>query len=109
MLRNMRLSTFVCQDDLKCIDELSKVFRIDKNPQTIGELLEYQKLVDERVNKLLNVCVCVNSLNDVNVALNKFKKVCTIIRKEVEIYVKQLEQSKKSLHELLNSVPQINL
>lgn len=109
MLRNICLGTFVSQEDLKCIDELSKVLRIDKSPQTIGELLEYQKLVDERVNKLLNVCVCVNSLNDVNVALNKFKKVCTIIRKEVEMYVNQLEQSKKSLHELLSSVPQINL
>ena len=109
MLRNMCLCTFVCQDDLKCIDELSKVLRIDKNPQTIGELLEYYKQVDERVNKLLNVCVCVNTINNVNVSLNKFKKLCSTISKEVDIYMKQLEQSKKSLHELLSSVPQINL
>lgn len=104
MLRNICLGTFVCQDDLKCIDELSKVLRIEKNPQTIGDLLEYYKQVDKRVNELLSVCVCVNTINDVNVALNKFKKLCSTLSKEVEIYVKQLEQSKKSLHELLNSV-----
>lgn len=109
MLRNMCLGTFVCQDDLKCIDELSEVLRIEKNPQTIGDLLEYYKQVDKRVNELLSVCVCVNTINDVNVTLNKFKKLCSTLSKEVEIYVKQLEQSKKSLHELLNSVPQINM
>ena len=109
MLRNICLGKFVSQEDLKCIDELSQVLRIENSPQTIGELLEYQKQVDKRVHDLLNVCVSVNAITEVNVVLNKFKKVCTLIRKEVEVYVNQLEQSKKSLHELLNSVPQINL
>jgi hypothetical protein len=109
MLRNMYLCTFVCQDDLKCIDELSNVLRIGANPQTIGDLLEYHKQVDNRVNELLSVCVCVDTINEVNVALTKFKELCSTLSKEVEIYVKQLEQSKKSLYELLNSVPQINL
>ena len=109
MLRNMNLGTFVSQEDFKCIGELSQVLRIEKNPQTIGELLEYQKLVDERVNKLVSVCVCVDSLNNVNVVLNKFKKLCATIKHEVEAYVKQLEQTKQSLRELLDSVPRTNL
>jgi hypothetical protein len=109
MLRNMQLMTFLCQDELKCFGGLSRILKIEKEPLTVGEFVEYQKRVDESVNAVLTNCISLNKVNELRVALRAYQKVSVKLNKELENYQTQLFQSKVNLNDIMNSVPQINM